>query len=135
MPSDQHKLRIAAAYGFLAVAFGAMGAHFLKKHWEETLPFDEVSKFVEIWKTASFYHIVHSVVLLVLAFAYPGRKEGRVPFLLIECGTVLFSGSLYALCLFKAAWLGPVTPVGGALLMAGWASLGICPLICGRNKA
>ena len=35
-------------------------------------------------------------------------------------GTVLFSGSLYALALGGPRWLGPVTPLGGAALIAGW---------------
>jgi uncharacterized membrane protein YgdD (TMEM256/DUF423 family) len=40
-------------------------------------------------------------------------------------GILLFSGSLYALALSKIAWIGAITPIGGLLLMAGWAIVGI----------
>ena len=120
MNIDPMKLRIAAASGFLAVALGAMGAHGLKGHWESTLALAEAAKHVETWKTASLYHIVHSVVMLVLAFAFTERSQGRWAFLLFCGGIVFFSGSLYALCLGGGKWLGPVTPLGGVMLMAGW---------------
>jgi uncharacterized membrane protein YgdD (TMEM256/DUF423 family) len=38
-------------------------------------------------------------------------------------GTVLFSGSIYLLCLYSWKWLGPVTPVGGLCLMLSWSLL------------
>jgi uncharacterized membrane protein YgdD (TMEM256/DUF423 family) len=44
-------------------------------------------------------------------------------------GIILFSGSLYFLCtrnLYGADWLkflGPVTPIGGLLFVAGWLFL------------
>jgi len=123
MNADPLKLRIAAASGFLAVALGAMGAHGLKGHWEATLALSEAARHVETWKTASLYHIVHSVVLLILAFAFSERGKGRWPTILFASGIFLFSGSLYALCLGGGKWLGPVTPLGGLLLMAGWALL------------
>jgi uncharacterized membrane protein YgdD (TMEM256/DUF423 family) len=37
----------------------------------------------------------------------------------------LFSGSLYALALTNAGWLGAVAPVGGAGMIAGWLCLAI----------
>ena len=38
---------------------------------------------------------------------------------------MLFSGSLYVLALTGVTWWGAVTPVGGVLLLAGWASLAL----------
>jgi uncharacterized membrane protein YgdD (TMEM256/DUF423 family) len=38
-------------------------------------------------------------------------------------GTLLFSGSLYGLAMLQIKWLGPVTPLGGILLIIGWLAL------------
>ena len=76
------------------------------------------------WVTASQYHLLHSVVLLTLGLfaAYSGRSI-RWPASLFCAGILLFSGSIYVLALTKLRWLGPVTPVGGLLLILGWLSL------------
>jgi uncharacterized membrane protein YgdD (TMEM256/DUF423 family) len=44
---------------------------------------------------------------------------------LFVVGAVLFSGSLYAISLTGARWLGPITPVGGVALLAGWICLAL----------
>jgi uncharacterized membrane protein YgdD (TMEM256/DUF423 family) len=44
---------------------------------------------------------------------------------LFAAGIVFFSGSLYGLVLLKAQWLGPITPIGGVLFLAGWTALAI----------
>jgi uncharacterized membrane protein YgdD (TMEM256/DUF423 family) len=38
-------------------------------------------------------------------------------------GVLAFSGSIYLLVLLQVAWLGPVTPLGGLSLIAGWLCL------------
>ncbi len=113
---------IAALSGALAVVAGAFGAHGLRTH--ATL------EQVQSWMTASQYHLLHSVVLLALALysAQAGRTV-QWPATLFTIGIVLFSGSIYVLVLTSAKWLGPVTPVGGLFLIAGWASL----LLLARN--
>jgi uncharacterized membrane protein YgdD (TMEM256/DUF423 family) len=100
----------------LAVMAGAFGAHGLKDRLE---PEQIVS-----WMTASQYHLLHSVVLLALAlFGAAAGRDVRLPASLFLAGIVLFSGSIYLLLLTQQRWLGPVTPLGGLLLMAGWLSL------------
>jgi uncharacterized membrane protein YgdD (TMEM256/DUF423 family) len=79
---------------------------------------------LETWHTASLYHLVHAVALLGVALATlsgvaPGRALARAGTCWLA-GTVLFSGSLYVLALGGPRWLGPITPVGGVLLIAGW---------------
>ena len=123
MKADLLKLRIAGIMGFLAVGLGAMGAHGLRKLWESTLTVAEAAKRLESWKTASLYHLVHAVVLLILAYAFADKHRGRPAYWSFVAGIVLFSGSLYALCLTDLKQLGPVTPVGGVLLMLGWVLL------------
>ena len=110
-------LRIAAIMGFLAVALGAFGAHGLKVTFLENGQGHN-------WETAAHYHLVHAVVLLVLATR---STVARLPFLLFTAGIVIFSGSLYALALSNVKWLGAITPIGGACLIAGWLSLACCP--------
>jgi uncharacterized membrane protein YgdD (TMEM256/DUF423 family) len=125
MKVDPFKLRIAACFGFLAVALGAMGAHGLKASWEAALAVDEAAKRLDVWKTASLYHVVHAVVLLILAFAFSDPKQGRWTWNCFVSGVIIFSGSLYLLCLTGIKWLGAITPIGGLLLMAGWLLLAL----------
>ncbi len=106
-------LRIAATFGFLAVALGAFGAHGL----EATLAAHDTLAY---WNTAALYHLVHAVVLLVLALHLPAQ---RVAFALFAAGIVIFSGSLYLLAITNVKVLGAITPIGGLCLLAGWAAL------------
>ena len=79
--------RLAALAGFLAVALGAFGAHGLKAVLEKNAT-------LAVWQTAALYHLVHAVVLLVLA---QKATVARVPFALFGAGIAVFSGSLYTL--------------------------------------
>jgi uncharacterized membrane protein YgdD (TMEM256/DUF423 family) len=107
---------IAALSGALAVAAGAFGAHGLR---------DRVGpEQLSAWSTACQYHLLHSVVLLALAlYAAGDERTIRLPASLFLLGTLLFSGSIYLLVLTPMRWLGPITPIGGLLLIAGWVSL------------
>ena len=105
----------AAATGLSAIALGAFGAHALRGVLEANQTRD-------LWNTAVLYHLVHAPALLWAATAEPLLK-GAV--LCWGFGILLFSGSLYALALTKIAILGAITPIGGLLLMAGWAIVGI----------
>src|SRR5512137_2977829 len=106
-------IRWAAGFGFLAVALGAFGAHGLR----DVLARNETAG---IWQTAVFYHVIHTVMLFLLAT----RPEvARVPWISFACGILIFSGSLYLMALTNARWLGAITPVGGVSLLVGWAWL------------
>ena len=105
--------RLAALAGFLAVALGAFGAHGLKAVLEQ-------NGTLAVWQTAALYHLVHAVVLLVLA---QRAVVPRVAFALFGAGIVVFSGSLYALAVTNVKWLGAITPLGGLCLLAGWLAL------------
>jgi uncharacterized membrane protein YgdD (TMEM256/DUF423 family) len=111
-----HKIaaRISAGLAMLGVAYGAFGSHGLKARLEAAV------NGVETWKTAVFYHLVHAVVMYVLAVTGGSLKA----WWLFGTGILLFSGSLYSLSLWpEMRWLGPVTPVGGVLMIGGWALL------------
>jgi uncharacterized membrane protein YgdD (TMEM256/DUF423 family) len=104
---------VAAVSGFLAISLGAFGAHMFKTKLE-------AGGMIAVWQTAVLYHLVHSVVLLVLS---GWKKVPRFAFLSIFFGVLLFSGSLYLLALVQVRWLGAVTPLGGVGMLAGWLGL------------
>ena len=110
-------MRIAALMGFLAVLLGAFGAHGLEHVLSRNNRLDT-------WHTAVLYHIVHAVVLLVLAYRAPFRSG---PYLAFLGGILIFSGSLYLLSITNVRWLGAITPIGGLSFLAGWAWLVIAP--------
>ena len=109
-------LIVAALSGTAAVVLGAFGAHGLRA--------SATPEQLASWSTATQYHLLHSVALLALALfgAQSGRPIG-LPAGLWTAGITLFSGSIYLLILTSQRWLGPITPVGGLLLIAGWLAL------------
>ena len=111
--SQNTALKITALLGAAGVGLGAFGAHGL----EDLL----VSHGrLDTWETAVFYHLVHTVVLLVVCMARGWRP---VAWSLFAGGVLVFSGSLYVLCLTQLNWLGAITPIGGLALIAGWLAL------------
>ena len=115
MTPNPAQVRIAAILGALAVALGAFGAHSLAELLGTNGKLD-------IWKTASLYHFLHALALLVIGAT--GLRV-RPSFCLLMIGTLIFSGSLYALALTNIKWLGAITPIGGVLMIAGWAVLAV----------
>jgi len=63
----------------------------------------------------------HAIGLLAVGIARSVPARGPVWFL--AAGTTIFSGSLYAMALSEARWLGAITPIGGVLMIAGWVWL------------
>jgi uncharacterized membrane protein YgdD (TMEM256/DUF423 family) len=105
-----------AILGALAVALGALGAHALKDVLEPTS--------LASYKTAVLYHLLHSIALLALTRG----DYKRITAHLWLWGILLFSGSIYLLATdellgITLSFLGPITPVGGVLLIGGWLSL------------
>ncbi len=112
---------IGALFGLLAIIFGAFGAHALKKSFSE----EQLKSF----ETGVKYQMYHAVLLLMLSFNL--NLESSLEKNMIYCfviGTFLFSFSIYGLTLSasigkKWKFLGPVTPIGGLLLVLGWGML------------
>ena len=102
-------------FGAMAVALGAFGAHGLAD-------FLETSGRTDTFETAVRYHFYHSLLLVIMGLL--GRRISiRLPFYLISAGILIFSGSLYLLIFSDISWLGAITPIGGAALIAGWLAL------------
>lgn len=117
----------AAAFGFLAVIFGAFGAHSLEKLVD--------TKQLEIWQTAVQYHFYHTFALLFLStFSRARNKIINFSYYCFVFGILLFSGSLYfmslkdVLGLTSVGVLGPITPIGGLFFILGWLSLFLAAL-------
>jgi len=107
-------LSIGFILGFLGVAAGAFGAHALG----DSLDVDRIRTF----ETAVRYQLIHALALIGIGLAtarWPDRNWW-IAGALITAGTVVFSGSLYALSLTDIGAFGAVAPVGGVLLLAGW---------------
>ncbi len=112
---------MGALYGLLAVILGAFGAHVLKKKLTPEL--------LHSFETGVKYQMYHAIVLIVLSFNL--GFDRALDSVIVNCfvyGTLLFSFSIYALCLSaskgkKLRFLGPITPIGGLLLVVGWALL------------
>ncbi len=110
-------LLMGAISGAVAVAAGAFGAHALKARLAADL--------LAIWQTGAQYQLAHALALLaagLLAGRAPGAASASAGWLFLA-GTVLFSGSLYALALSGVRALGAVTPLGGVAFLGGWAAL------------
>lgn len=115
----------------LAIVLGAFGAHALKS----ALSMEQLISF----ETGVRYQMYHGITLLII-----GLSIERIPFKtkvftgLIVAGIVLFSGSIYLLSLktvigLDLKFLGPVTPIGGVLLIIGW-SLFIVKLLRAKSN-
>lgn len=114
-------LVLAGLHGFCAVALGAFGAHALKARLASAA---DGAQRLAWWETAAHYQLVHALALALsayLAARVPGAAA-NVSGYCFTAGIVLFSGSLYAMTLTAVRALGAVTPLGGLLLLAGWAA-------------
>lgn len=111
----------AACLGLSAVALGALGAHWLKAHVSPAQ--------LEGFDTAVRYQMYHAVVLLSIALAFDMNSSlERATGWLMLIGVILFSGSIYLLSTasiwkWDMRFLGPITPLGGLLMIAGWTSM------------
>jgi uncharacterized membrane protein YgdD (TMEM256/DUF423 family) len=117
-------LATGAIFGGLSVAAGAFASHGLRGQLSD--------RALEIFETGARYQMYHALALLAVALLM-SRAELLPPILLAAgycfiAGTLVFSGSLYALSLSGIKILGAVAPLGGAALIAGWVCLAIAAL-------
>ena len=110
-------VRLGAALGLTGVALGAFGAHALRDRL--------AGSGMEIWRTATLYHLIHAVALVAVALSADRLRAARAVCWLFAGGIVVFAGSLYLLALTGVRWLGAITPLGGAAFLAGWLILAV----------
>lgn len=122
-PMERLPLILAGVLGFLGVALGAFGAHGLKNR---LAGLSDGEQRLAWWNTGAQYHLLHALAI-GLAAVRPGPTQAGsalAPWLFLG-GIALFSGSLYAMTLTGRRALGAVTPLGGLLLLAGWAAIAL----------
>jgi uncharacterized membrane protein YgdD (TMEM256/DUF423 family) len=113
--SDRLAPRLGAILGFFDVVLGAMAAH------GSVHDFLERAGHLDFWRTGLAQQGFHALALLALS-QHRAAPRGVVICWLV--GVVFFSGSLYILSLNdRLLWAGPLTPLGGLFLLAGWAWL------------
>ncbi|WKW12633.1 DUF423 domain-containing protein [Pseudogemmatithrix spongiicola] len=112
----------------IAVAAGAFGAHALRARVEPRL--------LEVFETGARYQMYHALALLAVAWlvGQGGRVAGPAAWAgwCFVAGTLLFSGSLYAMTFTGIRALGAITPLGGVAFLAGWLLLAVAGSRLGR---
>jgi uncharacterized membrane protein YgdD (TMEM256/DUF423 family) len=114
----------------IGVGCGAFGAHGLR----DVVPPNDL----QIWEKAVFYQLIHGIAALAIVItpeAFVTQRKTRLVATLFLIGTVIFSGSLYALVLLNQRWLGAITPLGGTSFIAGWGILAWSTLRAAKNTA
>ncbi len=111
-------LLFGGIYGTLAVILGAFGAHALRRSFND----DQLRSF----ETGVRYQMYHAIILIICGIVFPFMETAQIItgwcFII---GTFLFSFSIYLLTWLSSRgrslkFLGPITPLGGLLLIVGW---------------
>lgn len=111
---------VLGCLGLIAVVFGAFSAHGLEDRLDESS--------LNSFKTAVEYQFYHVIVGLLMCFAPEKLRANlvRLSINLFITGMFIFCGSIYLLSTageihqINVSALGPVTPVGGAILVSAW---------------
>jgi uncharacterized membrane protein YgdD (TMEM256/DUF423 family) len=127
MSNPKKYIVTASILGALAVMLGAMAAHGLEPLLEE--------RALNAFKTASRYQMYHALAFLGLAVISKHLHERTMKWIysLMLTGTILFCGSIYLLTTapvmgMEFKFLGPITPLGGLLLITSWIFIGVAAL-------
>lgn len=136
---NSNKIAVVGFSGLIAVALGALGAHYLKSKLPEgSITIDQLNGF----DTAVKYQMYHTIVMFLLIIFNQGKKHPLLnwAFHSFLIGIILFSGSLYLLTtrsligIESLKLLGPITPVGGLFLISGWFFIALFGLKTKRWK-
>ena len=119
---DRVFITIGALSGFMAVALGAFGAHSLRDRLTPDM--------LQVFQTGVTYQMYHALALVGVGILLGRFSVDGSPWLtaggwLFLAGSILFSGSLYALSVTNTTWLGAITPLGGVAFLLGWLALAI----------
>ena len=110
------KIRIAGAvFALFSIVLGAFASHLLKTFLTETS--------LQSFETGTRYMMYHGLALLLVSIIQIEDKTWIFRFFF--WGTILFSFSIFFLSLQSVIkvdlyWIGPITPIGGTLLIFGW---------------
>lgn len=110
---------LGAAFGFVAVALGAFGAHALRDRIDAGA--------MAVYQTAVQYQAMHALALLFVGLlaSRDAPRSLRWSGWLFTAGILIFSGSLVAMALTGIKVLGAITPIGGVCFLFGWVALAV----------
>jgi uncharacterized membrane protein YgdD (TMEM256/DUF423 family) len=113
---------VSALLGATSVMVGAFAAHGLENQIDE--------KSLEWLQTGAYYQMSHALALMGWGnwrngFQSSGHSASPLPGIGFTLGTLIFSGTLYAMALGAPRWLGAITPIGGTLLILAWFGFAI----------
>lgn len=112
-------IAFGALWTALGIGLGAFGAHALNERLVASDALDN-------WRTAVDYHVWHGLACVLFGLHRRARPGKNLPGWAFALGSVLFSGSLYGLCLDgPGTILGPITPLGGLSMIVGWLALAL----------
>jgi len=111
MISIKFLIIVSGILGFLAVSFGAFGAHFLK----DAISLEQLG----VFQTGVLYHLIHSVAVTAIAIMKNSKFYNTAVFFII--GIILFSFSLYVYSVTQIKIFAMITPLGGISFLAGWS--------------
>ena len=118
-------LTLAALNAFVAIAMGAFAAHGISD-----------PKAAEWLRTGAQYAFWHTMATFAsAAFMGMGAPRARFAPAFFLTGSVIFSGSLYAMAFGAPRWLGAITPIGGVLFLCGWAWLAVSARDLDRGRS
>ncbi len=114
---------LACVSAIMAVTAGAFGAHGVSdpqaKSWLQT---------------GAHYQLVHAVAVFACVMLWrQGGSAAQLAAWLFLAGGLVFAGTLYLMAIGAPRALGAVTPIGGVLLILGWAALGWTALVGARG--
>lgn len=122
MNTEKYLKQIALSWA-ICISIGALGAHWLKTK----LSIDQLASF----ETGNRYHFYINIALILLILLQTKFEitKFKAIFRLLAIGMILFSGSIYILAtksvhgLEAVKFLGPITPIGGVLMIVSWVML------------
>ncbi len=104
--------------GFISIILGAFASHLLKKRWSTDI--------LNSFEIGVKYQIYHALFLILLGTSLPLHNTlSTLTIIFSIIGVILFSGSIYGICILKSRelpvkFLGPITPLGGLCLLLSW---------------
>ena len=119
--TTENSIKIAILFCLSAVILGAFGAHAFR----EVLSESQISSF----QTGVRYQFFHGLAILIISLNmnyFTDRLSSIIK--IMSAGIILFSFSIYLLNIqdligFSMSYLGPITPIGGLLLITSWTLL------------
>ncbi|RRJ91860.1 DUF423 domain-containing protein [Paenimyroides tangerinum] len=117
-------IRIAIVFGLISIILGAFGAHALKAVLSE----QQLTSF----ETGVRYQMYQALFLLFVATTnFLTDKAKKITTIILSIGVLFFSGSIYLLATQELSginfkFLGPITPIGGLLIMISWIYVAFC---------